>query len=236
MQGFRICRIFGIDIELHWTWLFIFALFEWDIASNFLPHKVPGQPAILYWVYGILVILVFFISVLFHEMSHSMVTRKYKIPIQRITLFLFGGAAQMGERPKMAKAEFWMTLAGPVSSLVAAGLFLAIASIADGALPALALAGLYWLGVINIFLAVFNMLPIFPMDGGRILRSLCWWGTKDLVKATRVAVNVALVMAVILTVGFFFISGWFSALFVGAIFWLSIIPQGFAEYNEIKNG
>lgn len=236
MEGFRICRIFGIDIELHWTWFLIFVILTWQIADGFLPRAVPGQPATLYWIYGISVILVFFLSLLFHEISHSVVARKFDTTIKRINLSFFGGAAQMEKMPKTAKSEFWMALAGPLSSLVAAAIFYAMFEVTAGVFPKLLLACFWWLAVTNVFLAVFNILPIFPMDGGRALRSVLWWKTQNLLGATKAAAYVALVTAFIVIVGLIFLWSLFSALFAAFIFLTIIVPGAFAEYNAIKNG
>jgi Zn-dependent protease len=170
MKGFRICRIFGIDIELHWTWFLIFVYFSWMIADQILPHFVPGQSALAYWAFGITMVLLLFVSVLVHELAHSKVAQLFKISVERITLTFFGGLAQIGnELSKSAKVEFWIAIAGPLSSLGMAGIFWALAKFlkTDMMLVAVSLSYLF---VMNLILAIFNLLPAYPMDGGRVFK------------------------------------------------------------------
>src|SRR5713226_5129746 len=183
-SGLRIGRILGIPIYLHSTWVFIFAAITWIIASEF-KQQHPLWTNTQHWTVGILTSLLFFASVLFHELSHSVVAQHYKIRVVSITLFLFGGLARIEREPSKAIQEFNIAIAGPLASgFLAAGFFgltkLFPYSQAVGALA-------IWLSRTNFALAVFNLLPGFPLDGGRIFRAMVWGVTKNFEKATRVA-------------------------------------------------
>jgi Zn-dependent protease len=183
-SGLRIGRILGIPIYLHSTWVFIFAAITWIIASEF-KQQHPQWSDAQHWAVGILTSLLFFASVLFHELSHSVVAQHYKIRVVSITLFLFGGLARIEREPSKAIQEFNIAIAGPLASgLIAAGFFgLAMLFPYSQSVGALAT----WLGWTNGYLAVFNLLPGFPLDGGRIFRALVWGATGNFEKATRVA-------------------------------------------------
>jgi len=183
-SGLRIGRILGIPIYLHSTWVFIFAAITWIIASEF-KQQHPLWTNSQHWTVGILTSLLFFASVLFHELSHSAVAQHYKIRVVSITLFLFGGLARIEREPPKAIQEFNIAMAGPLASgLLAAGFFgLAMLLPYSQSVGALAT----WLGWTNGYLAVFNLLPGFPLDGGRIFRALVWGATGNFEKATRAA-------------------------------------------------
>ena len=183
-SGLRIGRILGIPIYLHSTWVFIFAAITWIIASEF-KQQHPLWTNSQHWTVGILTSLLFFASVLFHELSHSVVAQHYKIRVVSITLFLFGGLARIEREPSKAIQEFNIAMAGPLASgLLAAGFFgLAMLLPYSQSVGALAT----WLGWTNGYLAVFNLLPGFPLDGGRIFRALVWGATGNFEKATRAA-------------------------------------------------
>ena len=183
-SGLRIGRILGIPIYLHSTWVFIFAAITWIIASEF-KQQHPLWTNTQHWTVGILTSLLFFASVLFHELSHSVVAQHYKIRVVSITLFLFGGLARIEREPSKAIQEFNIAIAGPLASgLLAAGFF-GFATLFPYSQSVGALAT--WLGWTNGSLAVFNLLPGFPLDGGRISRALVWGATGNFEKATRVA-------------------------------------------------
>lgn len=186
--GFRICRIFGIDIIINITWIPIFFLIVWSVASLTLPAQVPDQPQLHYWLAAVLTVIVFFISVLIHEISHSLVAKRFGISVKSITLVFFGGVASLGRTTDNPKEEFLMSGAGPVSSVVLAVFFYSLYMIGAGHLPSLMTVSLFYLAFINAILAVFNLLPGFPMDGGRVLRAILWWRLKDEIKATKIAV------------------------------------------------
>jgi Zn-dependent protease/CBS domain-containing protein len=198
-RGIRIARIFGVDIELDPSLFLIIGLIALSLASGPLPHWHPEWGQAFTWAMAILAALLFLSSLLLHELSHAVVAKAHGIRVRRITLFLFGGAAQIEDSPSSPRVEFLMAVVGPLTSLV-----LGIASFAiafglepelldiDRRDPAQVMAAvgpvatlLLWLGPINFALALFNLVPGFPLDGGRIFRSLLWWITGDLRRATR---------------------------------------------------
>lgn len=184
----RLFRVAGIPIEVDASWLVIFALVVYTLAREFFPEAVPGISRTDAWLLGIISALLLFSSLLCHELSHSIVAQRAGIPIRRIVLFLFGGVAEMTAEPSSAFAEFKMAVAGPVCSILLAAIFGLSAWHLNksGAHPYL-LAVLIYLAMVNGFLALLNLLPGFPLDGGRILRSLLWRITKNLRKATYFA-------------------------------------------------
>ena len=182
--GLKIGRILGIPIYLHSSWFLIFALITYSLGANFGSIN-PEWTAAQHWSLGLLTSLLFFGSVLFHELSHSAVAKHYRIPVASITLFFFGGIARISRDPERAGQEFLIAAAGPASSYVlAAGFWLLAISTPDRTtLNALGT----WLAFTNGGLATFNLLPGFPLDGGRILRSIVWGITKDYSRSTRIA-------------------------------------------------
>ncbi len=183
-SGLRIGRILGIPIYLHSTWVFIFAAITYIIASQF-KQEHPLWTDTQHWAVGVLTSLLFFASVLFHELSHSVVAQHYKIRVVSITLFLFGGLARIEREPSKAIQEFNIAIAGPLASGLLAGGFFALTLLFPFSQTVGALAT--WLCRTNAALAVFNLLPGFPLDGGRIFRAIVWGVTKNFEKATRVA-------------------------------------------------
>jgi len=188
MGGLRLGRILGFEISIDWSWLFIFFLVVYSLAEGYFPTFYPGFDVATKWGMGILAALLLFASVLVHELSHSIVARNYGAHVKGITLFLFGGVSQTTEEPRSPKEEFAMAIVGPLASFALAVVFYFLGG--AGALfgwppPALAVIG--YLAMINMFLGVFNLVPGFPLDGGRVLRSAIWAATGDLEKATRYA-------------------------------------------------
>ena len=183
-SGLRIGKILGIPIYLHSTWVFIFAAITWIIASQFKQDH-PGWTDTQHYAVGIVTSLLFFASVLFHELSHSVVAQHYKIRVVSITLFLFGGLARIEREPSKAIQEFNIAIAGPLASGFLSGGFFGLALLFPYSQSVGALA--IWLCRTNAALAVFNLLPGFPLDGGRIFRAMVWGVTKNFEKATRVA-------------------------------------------------
>src|SRR5467141_3681810 len=182
--GLRIGKILGIPIYLHSTWVFIFAAITYIIASQY-KQEHPLWADTQHWTVGVLTSLLFFASVLFHELSHSLVAQHYKIRVVSITLFLFGGLARIEREPSKAVQEFNIAIAGPLASAFLAGGFFGLTLLLPYSQTVGALAT--WLCRTNAALAVFNLLPGFPLDGGRIFRALVWGATKNFEKATRVA-------------------------------------------------
>lgn len=230
--GFRIAKILGIPIYLDATWLLIFGLITYTLAMNFRQLHPEWPPAAL-WSVGILTSLLFFASVLFHELAHSVVALYYKIPVHSITLFLFGGIARIGREPAKPIQEFNIAVAGPLASLLLAGVFGAMALLFPSAQMVGALAKI--LGGSNFILAVFNLAPGFPLDGGRIFRAIVWGITKDFSRATLIAGSSGRVVAyALMGIGgyeAFFKNDWYSGLWLGVIglYLLTAAQQSIAQ-------
>lgn len=220
-SSFKLFRIFGIDIGIHFTWIIIFVFFSWSLAQGYFPLVYPDWSTAVYWIMGIVGALMIFISVLIHEMAHSLVARRRGIPVNSITLFILGGVSNLEEEPAKPSAEFAMAIAGPLTSFVLALIFWGISFIPqDAANPGAALFA--YLALINLFLGGFNLLPGFPLDGGRVLRSIIWGSTGDLVKATNIAgiigqvIGWMLIGAGVVTI---FLAGLFTGLWLAFIGW-----------------
>src|ERR1700686_518047 len=191
-EGIQIGRIYGIPIFLHTSWFIIFGLIAFSFASEFDALQL-NLPASRLWGLGLMTSLLFFGSLVFHEMAHSVIAKHYKIPVVSITLFIFGGVARISRDPSRAIEEFYIAVAGPLSSFLLAGGF-GIVYLAAGTNPILrVLAGS--LAGINAGLALFNLLPGFPLDGGRIFRAIVWGFTKDYSRSTRIAARSGQVVA-----------------------------------------
>lgn len=183
--NFTIGRIAGIRISLNWSWLIVFAIVVWSLVADVFPAEDPGLSKTTYAVMGVAAAVVFFLSILLHELGHAIVARRNGMEIEGITLWLFGGVAQFKEMFKSPGAEFRIGIAGPCVSLV-----LGLAFVGAAALTTFSTAlngTLFWLGYINIFLLLFNLLPALPLDGGRVLRSALWKAKGDFAWATRIA-------------------------------------------------
>ncbi len=191
-EGIQIGKIYGIPILLHPSWFFIFGLIALSFVSKFEALNV-SIPATRLWGLGIATSVLFFGSLVFHEMAHSVIAKHYKIPVISITLFIFGGVARIGRDPSRAIEEFNIAVAGPISSLLLAGGFGIVALAGRTNLILQALAGS--LASINLALALFNLLPGFPLDGGRIFRAIVWGATKDYSRSTRIAARSGQVVA-----------------------------------------
>ena len=220
-SGIPIGRLFGINVKLHYSWFIVFALITWALAANYFPSEYPQWADITYVVIGLATSLLFFISVLLHELAHSIVARRAGIPIQSITLFIFGGVSRMEREPEQPAVEFRVALAGPATSLIIGAIFWGIwAGVRDVNEPLTGLA--FWLGWINVVLAGFNLIPGFPLDGGRVLRSILWWRGKNLLKATRTAANVGRAIGYLFIFGgvwWIFTGYWINGLWLAFIGW-----------------
>jgi Zn-dependent protease/predicted transcriptional regulator len=183
-QGFRIGRVIGIPIYIDFSWIIIFGLITYMLSQQF-NQQHPQWTTTEHWAVGILTSLLFFGSVLFHELSHSVVAQHYKLKVISITLFIFGGLARIGREPSKAIQEFNIAIAGPIASGFLAVCFYLLTLVFPYNQMIGALATYLW--QTNLVLAVFNLLPGFPLDGGRIFRAMVWGATKDFSKATRVA-------------------------------------------------
>lgn len=188
-NSFRLGRLFGVQLNLDYSWFVISALIAWFLADHYFPMTHPGWAAAIYWGLGLLTILLFLTSVVGHELAHSFVSQAFGLPVRDITLFLFGGAAQLAEEPKSARTELLVALAGPAASLIAAGLFGALGWVSAARSDFLH-TSFVWLAWVNLGLTLFNLLPGLPLDGGRALRAVVWVTTGSWERATRVAVQV----------------------------------------------
>jgi Zn-dependent protease/CBS domain-containing protein len=206
-NGLHIGRLFGINIYVDWSWLLIFLLVTWNLATQFVQVHPTWRPE-LFWGLAIVAALLFFASVLAHELAHSIVAQAQGIPVRNITLFLFGGVSNIQQEPRSPRAEFLLAIVGPLTSLVigaicllAAGAFVRLP--ADAAMnPGSLLLALdplttllLWLGPVNILLGVFNLIPGFPLDGGRVLRAILWGATGNFSVATRWASRIGQLFA-----------------------------------------
>ena len=187
-SGLRIGKIIGIPIELHASWFLIFALLTWSLATGLLPQEYPELSATWQWILGAVTSVFFFGSVLGHELGHAIFALRNKVPVRKITLFIFGGLAQIEKEPPTPGAEFRIAIAGPLTSLGLAAIFGSL-WLLDQAIPYLAAPSI-WLARINLILAVFNMIPGFPLDGGRVLRAAIWQWSGSYNRATRIASTV----------------------------------------------
>lgn len=214
----RIARIWGIPIGLHWSWFIIFALITFSLAAGMFPQDYPGLPPAAYWTLGVVTSLVFFASVVLHELGHTAIALRYGVPVREINLFIFGGVAMMSRESASAKAGFWIAIAGPIVSLLLAAGF-GLLWLVSGDFVYLS-APAYWLMWINFILAIFNMIPGFPLDGGGVLRAIVWHFNGSLHRATRIASGVGQVVA------FGFIAWGVYTMFSGNLFgglWIAFI-------------
>ena len=233
----KLGRIFGVEIGLHYSWLLIALLITFSLAGTFQQHN-PGWSDGLRWGISIVTAILFFASIVLHELSHALVAKLRGLPVRSITLFALGGIAQIEKEAADAKTEFWMGIIGPITSFVIGAICLAI-TIALGwtppefpqrPLPAM----LMWLGLINIGLAAFNMIPGFPLDGGRVLRGIIWWITGNAKRATTIAARVGQVIAfamIVYGVFQFFRGAGINGLWMAFIGWflLSASRESYAQ-------
>jgi Zn-dependent protease/predicted transcriptional regulator len=223
MFGRRITlfKLFGFAVRIDASWLIIAALVTWTLAVGFFPRLAPGLSTAEYWWMGLVGALALFGSIVVHELSHSLVARRHGLPMAGITLFVFGGVAEMTDEPPDAKTEFLMAIAGPAASVVIGGVFYLLYHATTRSWPVEVTAVLGYLAWINWALAAFNLIPAFPLDGGRVLRSILWWRWKsDLPRATRIAAAIGSGFGIVLmALG---VLQLFNGNFVGAVWWFLI--------------
>lgn len=199
MTGFRMGRILGIEVHVHSSWLIIAGLVMWSLSTAALPADFPEVVGAARLAMAAAITLLFFLSLLVHELAHSVVAMARGIPVHRITFFLFGGMAQTSTDSRSPGEEFLIAIAGPLASFLLAALFLALWWLgADAGWSVAVVGSAIYTGILNLVLGIFNLLPGFPMDGGRVLRSAIWKGTGDVTRATRWASRVGVGMAILL--------------------------------------
>jgi len=222
-RSIQLGRIFGIAIRLDYSWFIIFILVTVMLSYLYFPGTYPLWHPAYYWIVGTATSVLFFASVLAHELAHSLVSIRGGIPVKNITLFIFGGVAQIGREASRATTELRMAAAGPLSSLALAAIFYGIYWLSSGFNEYLA-ALTMWLCYINGILAAFNMIPGFPLDGGRVLRSIVWLVTGDYMRATRIATMAGYGVSYLFIVAgifmlFFLSGGWFNGLWFIFLGW-----------------
>lgn len=218
MGNISIAKIWGVPIRLHLSWFMIVGLITWSLASGYFPRTYPSLDQTAYWILGLITALAFAASVLLHELGHVLLAQRNGIRVRGVTLFIFGGVAELTEEPRTPGAEFRIAIAGPVVSLLLAALFGGL-WLLDRAVPMLAAPSEY-LFRINLMLGLFNLIPGFPLDGGRVLRAAVWQVTGSLNRATRLASSAGQLVA------FGFIAIGLFTLLRGDIFngiWLAFI-------------
>lgn len=220
--GFNLGKLFGIQFRLHYTWFIIFIFLTVSLSWRVFPVFYPGWSQLLYWTIGLASSLLVFASVLAHELAHSLVGRANGIPIKSITLFIFGGVAQMAREATKAGAEFKMAAAGPACSLVIGGVFAVVWVLTRDIIePVAAMA--FYLSLINVSLAIFNLIPGFPLDGGRVFRSLLWRFSGNYQRSTRIAARTGQGVAFAFILGgilmMVFLEEWIGGLWLIFIGW-----------------
>jgi Zn-dependent protease/CBS domain-containing protein len=225
-SGWKIGRVAGIDIAIHPSWLVIAFLLTLTLSDGFFPEQVPGWSVAQYWLLGGATALLFFASVLAHELSHAIVARRLGLKVEGITLFIFGGATSIQSDSRSPRDEALIALAGPLSSLVIGGVLVGAAALVDYPEPRLLLS---WLGFINVVLGAFNLLPGYPMDGGRVLRAILWRLRGDANTATRQAAIVGRVVGYVMVAGGIF---WALRGDFGSGLWLALVGWFLATAAE----
>jgi Zn-dependent protease len=218
-KGIRLFKLFGFSVEIDMSWLIIAALVTWSLAAGYFPRYKPDLSTATYWWMGLIGALGLFGSIVVHELSHSLVARQYGLEMRGIRLFIFGGVAQMDEEPESPRAEFMMAIAGPIASvlisLAAFGLH-GLGTQLGWSTPVTAV--LWYLAWINAVVAAFNLVPAFPLDGGRVLRSILWKMKGSLKWATRIASRSGSAFAVVLIL--LGVLSLFVGNFIGGMWWI----------------
>ncbi|HVO15918.1 MAG TPA: site-2 protease family protein [Alphaproteobacteria bacterium] len=211
-------EIFGFKVQVNVTWVFVALLIALSLALGFFPEFYGGLPPVTYWWMAIAAVIGLFFSIVLHELAHSLVARRFGMQMRGITLFMFGGVSEMEQEPPSPKAEFVMAVAGPIASLLLAALFYgAAAGAASLGMPEALRGVLSYLALLNIVLAIFNLVPAFPLDGGRALRAALWWWHGNQRRATRVAAAIGAAFGFLLmALGVLNVVG---GNFVGGVWW-----------------
>ncbi|MGB7055744.1 MAG: site-2 protease family protein [bacterium] len=219
-KSIKLFSLFGFDVKIDISWLVLAFLITWSLAQGLFPYYFKDLSSATYWWMGIFGAVGLFFSIIFHELSHSLVARNFGLPIKGITLFIFGGVAHMEEEPPSAKAEFLMAIAGPVSSVVLGIIFYILRTVGKVTWPLPVTGVIGYLAFINWILAGFNLLPAFPLDGGRVLRSVLWKWKNNIGWATRIASRIGTLFGFLLiAMG---VIQFFSGNLIGGIWWFMI--------------
>ncbi|MBI4795148.1 MAG: site-2 protease family protein [Deltaproteobacteria bacterium] len=228
----KLFNLLGFEVRVEGSWLIIAGLIVWSLAAGLFPYLYPYLSPETYWLMGAAGAVGLFLSIIFHEFCHSLVARRFAMPIKGITLFIFGGVAEMADEPPTARAEFYMAVAGPLSSIFMAGVFYLLylwGKKGGWPVPVIGVTG--YLAWINGLLAGFNLLPAFPLDGGRILRSLLWWSKNNLRWATRISSGIGAAFGIL-----FIVLGVLQILrgnFIGGLWWslIGMFLRGAAQMS-----
>jgi Zn-dependent protease len=220
-KGIPLFKLFGFEVRIDLSWLVLGLLITWTLAKGVFPHYYENLPASTYWFMGVGGAVGLFVSIVFHELWHSLVARKYGLQMKGITLFIFGGVAHMTEEPPSPRAEFAMAIAGPVSSVVLALILFVLVKAGEAGGMSTSVTGVAeYLMYLNLILAGFNMVPAFPLDGGRVLRSILWGWKKNIRWATAIAARIGGVFGLFLIfMGIFVI---FQGNLIGGLWWFLI--------------
>lgn len=220
-KPFYLGRVFGIPIYAHYSWLPVFPFYAWAIASGLLPRQAPGLSAVQYWTLGVLTTILLFVSVLVHELAHATMARAEGLGTGNITLYMFGGLASLNGQPAVPSSEFKIAVVGPAASfLIGTIFFLADEAFLHGTSHRAIGQVLRHLGVINWFLAGFNILPGMPLDGGRVLRALLWRFNKNFRASTQIAIRSGVMIAITLValgIAYFLFVDWVMGMWMMAV-------------------
>ena len=217
----KLFSLLGFDVKIDMSWIILFLLISWTLSKGLFPFYYSNLPNSTYWYMGLASAVGLFLSIILHEFSHSLVARQFGIPMQGITLFIFGGVAEMSDEPPSPKAEFFMAIAGPLSSIAIGGIIYGFFQMDLVNALSLPVRGVFlYLAGINIILAVFNLFPAFPLDGGRVLRSILWRWKNDLKWATRISASMGSFFGLLLI--FLGIFSVISGDFIGGMWWFLI--------------
>lgn len=220
-KSVRLFNLFGFEVKLDFSWLILAVLITWSLAQGLFPYYYEDFSTLTYWWMGAAGAVGLFISIVFHEFAHSLIARKFGIPMRGITLFIFGGVAEMTQEPPNPRSEFWMAIAGPIASIILGIMFFAVNIAGQQAGSPPSVTGVFsYLAFINLILAGFNLIPAFPLDGGRVLRSGLWSMKNNLKWATRISSRIGSGFGIVLIIlgAISFISG----NFIGGVWWFLI--------------
>jgi Zn-dependent protease/predicted transcriptional regulator len=233
-EGISLGKLLGIPLGLDYSWFLIFVLLTWSLAAVYYPDEFRNWPIAEYWILGAVTTVMLFVSVLLHELGHSLVAIRYKLPVRRITLFIFGGMSEIGEEPHTATSQFWVSLAGPLVSFALAGLFGLLQPVLAASAPLLVMDK--YLVYINAALGIFNLIPGLPLDGGGVFLAIVWGITHNQRRATLLAVALGRFIAyafIIVGVWQVFEGNWINGLWIGFIGWF-LVSAAAGEAKQLK--